>query len=226
MLHTCDHYLSYTQASTTNLIDNGFDSARITTLNNAVELLAAPSQLTDARREPLQVLFVASLVDDKEPLTAVAIVNRLRYLSPGATLHIAGDGPLRPQCEDAASRHDWVHYHGPKRGNELRHIALASDLALLPGRVGLAIIEMASVGLPLATLATSLHGAEISYLRDGVNGLFLSSELDKAAKELDTLLTDRSALGRMRTQALAMAEHYTVQSMAANYANGVIKSLC
>lgn len=224
MLRTCDHYLSYTQASTSNLIDNGFDSAKVTTLNNAVERLALRSEVSDARRKPLHALFVASLVDDKEPLTAVAIIDRLRDICPGASLHIAGDGPLRSQCEAAARQYDWVHYHGPKRGNELKDVALTSDLALLPGRVGLAIVEMASVGLPLATLATSLHGAEISYMRDGVNGLFLSPDLDKAAKQLDSLLTDRPALDRMRTQALAIADQHTVHDMAANYANGVLAS--
>jgi hypothetical protein len=98
MLSTCDHYLSYTEISTTNLVNRGYDAARITTLNNAVEALATPEQAMTAQRVPLQTLFVASLVEDKEPLAAVAIIDRLRLLAPGASLNIVGDGPLRPQC--------------------------------------------------------------------------------------------------------------------------------
>ena len=46
---TCDHYLSYTEISTTNLLNRGYDAARITTLNNAVEALATPEQAMTAR---------------------------------------------------------------------------------------------------------------------------------------------------------------------------------
>jgi glycosyltransferase involved in cell wall biosynthesis len=225
MLSTCDHYLSYTELSTRSLLDRGYNAARITTLNNAVEGLASPEQAMTAQRVPLQMLFVASLVEDKEPLAAVAIVDRLRRLAPGATLHIVGDGALRPHCEQAASEREWVHYHGSQRGQALRRLALASDIAIIPGRVGLAVLEMASAGLPMATFADSCHGAEIAYLKDGINGFFLTSDTDAAAKELGTLLTDRPAFERMRVAALRMASKYTIQRMAANFADGVLAIL-
>jgi glycosyltransferase involved in cell wall biosynthesis len=225
MLSTCDHYLSYTEISTTNLLSRGYDTARITTLNNAVEALATPEQVMTARRVPLQILFVASLAEDKEPLAAVAIIDRLRLLVPGATLRIVGDGPLRSQCERAANEKEWVHYYGPQRGEGLRELALTSDIAIIPGRVGLAVLEMASTGLPMATFAVSLHGAEIAYLKDGVNGLFLEGDINAAAKELGALLTDRPALERMRNEALRTASKYTIHKMAVNFANGVVASL-
>jgi glycosyltransferase involved in cell wall biosynthesis len=225
MLSTCDHYLSYTEISTTYLLNRGYEAARITTLNNAVEALATPEQAMTAQRVPFQALFVASLVEDKEPLAAVAIVDRLRHLAPGASLHIVGDGPLRPQCEQAANGLEWVHYHGPKRGQGLRELALSSGIAIIPGRVGLALLEMASAGLPMATFAASRHGAEIAYLKDGINGIFLSGEIDAAAKELGTLLTDLPALERMRNEALGTASKYTIRRMAANFADGVTASL-
>lgn len=225
MLSTCDHYLSYTAVSTANLINRGYDAARITTLNNAVEALATPEQARAAQRVPLQALFVASLAEDKEPLAAVAIVDQLRLLAPGASLHIVGDGPLRSRCEQAANEREWVHYHGPQRGQSLQELALASDIAIIPGRVGLAVLEMASTGLPMATFALSHHGAEIAYLKDGINGLLLNGEINAAAKELGTLLTDRPALERMRNEALSMAGKYTIRRMAVNFAGGVMASL-
>jgi L-malate glycosyltransferase len=225
MLSTCDHYLSYTEISTTNLLNRGYDAARITTLNNAVEALATPEQAMTAQRVPLQTLFVASLVEDKEPLAAAAIVDRLRLLAPGASLHIVGDGPLRSQCEQAANGREWVHYHGPQRGQSLRELALASDIAIIPGRVGLAVLEMASAGLPMATFAVSRHGAEIAYLNGGINGLFLSEDINAAAKELGTLLTDRPVLERMRNEALSTASRYTIRRMAVNFADGVMACL-
>jgi glycosyltransferase involved in cell wall biosynthesis len=225
MLSTCDHYLSYTELSTTNLLNRGYAPGRITTLNNAVEALATPEQAMTAQRVPLQILFVASLVEDKEPLAAMAIVDRLRLLSPGTTLRIVGDGPLRSQCEQAANRQDWVHYHGPQRGQGLRALALASDLAIIPGRVGLAVLEMASAGLPMVTFAVSPHGAEIAYLKDGINGLFLNGDINAAANDLRALLTDRPTLERMRNEAVTMASKYTIRSMAVNFADGVMASL-
>jgi glycosyltransferase involved in cell wall biosynthesis len=225
MLSTCDHYLSYTEISTANLLSSGYDAARVTTLNNAVEPLATPSQVMAAQRVPLQTIFVASLVQDKAPLAAVEIIDRLQTLAPGATLRIVGDGPLRPQCEQAASGREWVSYHGPQRGESLRELALVSDIAIIPGRVGLAVLEMASAGLPMATFAVSLHGAEIAYLKDGVNGLFLHENIDTAAGELGALLTDRPTVERMRSEAISTASKYTVRNMAVNFANGVMSCL-
>ena len=225
MLSACDHYLSYTEASTTNILNRGYAKAKITTLNNATIPLATPGQLMAAQRIPLQLLFVASLVEDKEPLTAVRIVDQLRVLAPGATLRIVGDGPLRNQCEQAAASRAWVHYHGAQRGQDLRELALTSDIAIIPGRVGLAVLEMASAGLPMATLSAALHGAEIVYLRHGINGLFLDSDIDVAATDLNALLTCRPALERMRNEALSTANKYTIRNMAVNFANGVANSL-
>ena len=225
MLSACDHYLSYTEASTTNILDGGYAKTRITTLNNAVEPLATHEQLMAAQRIPLQLLFVASLVEDKEPLTAVRIVDQLRLLAPGASLRIVGDGPLRGQCEEAARSRAWVHYHGTQRGQGLRELALASDIAIIPGRVGLAVLEMASAGLPVATLSAALHGTEIVYLKDRVNGLFLDSNIDVAARDLKGLLTCRELSEHMRSDALSTARTYTIQNMAVNFANGVASSL-
>ena len=111
-------------------------------------------------------------------------MKRLRLAAPGATLHIVGDGPLRLQCEQAANRYRWVDYHGPQRGQYLRELALASDVALIPGRVGLAVLEMASAGLPMATSFDSMHGAEIVYLKDRINGLLMNGGIETSAKEL------------------------------------------
>jgi hypothetical protein len=77
----------------------------------------------------------------------------------------------------------------------------------------------------MATFAASLHGAEIAYLRDGVNGLFLSSDINVAADQLEALITDRPALERMRLEALDTASKYTVRNMAANFANGIVASM-
>jgi glycosyltransferase involved in cell wall biosynthesis len=225
MLLTSDHYLSYTAVSTANVAAAGYDAARITTLNNAVDALATPQEVETAQRVPLQVLFVASLVEDKEPLAAVAIVDQLRLLTPGTTLRIVGDGPLRPMCEKAASGREWVHYHGPQRGQDLRDLALSSDIAIIPGRVGLAVLEMASAGLPMATFAVSQHGAEIAYLKDGINGLLLNTKIRAAAEQLAALLTDRPTLERMRSAALITAGKYTIRNMAVNFADGVTASL-
>lgn len=225
MLSICDHYLSYTELSTANLLAGGYNATRITTLNNSVEALGGSDEAMTAQRVPFHAVFVATLVEDKEPLTAVAVIDRLRRLEPSATLSIVGDGPLRSQCQHAADSQEWVHYHGPLRGQNLRELALTADIAIIPGRVGLAVVEMASAGLPMATFATSLHGAEIAYLKDGINGLLLSGDADMAARRLGSLLTDRSAVERMRKEALNTASTYTVQNMAANFADGVTASL-
>jgi hypothetical protein len=47
-----------------------------------------------------------------------------------------------------------VHYYGHQRGRALRELALASDIALISGRIGLAVLEMASARVPTVAFAS------------------------------------------------------------------------
>jgi len=53
---------------------------------------------------------------------------------------------------------------------------------VIPGAVGLAINHAFAHGLPLVTRTGALHGPEIEYLEDGVNGRLVEGDLDAFAR--------------------------------------------
>ena len=65
-------------------------------------------------------------------------------------------------------------YRGPVFGDETAADLLRqSTLLLMPGLVGLAVVDSFATGCPLVTVDLPFHSPEIEYLENGVNGVCL-----------------------------------------------------
>jgi glycosyltransferase involved in cell wall biosynthesis len=116
--------------------------------------------------------FVGALSDEKDPVAALRIAASV----PGATLVVAGDGPLRASLETEAAS-------GPKGRvfflgsvENLLPVYAAVDALLLPSRtegMPAALIEAGLVGTP--TFATPVGGIP-EMIDNGRNGFFLHGQ--------------------------------------------------
>src|SRR5439155_20640401 len=70
-------------------------------------------------------------------------------------------------------RHSWIKYIGPKFDQEKVPYFMLSKLFLMPGVVGLAVLDAFALAVPLVTTAVPGHGPEIDYLDDGTNGILV-----------------------------------------------------
>jgi glycosyltransferase involved in cell wall biosynthesis len=86
-------------------------------------------QLCPPRTPPLAIGYLGSLSLVKGITDLVEAAPRLAEL--GYQLQIAGEGPLRPVVEAAASRGE-LRYVGPVHGNEKLRFIESTDLAVLP----------------------------------------------------------------------------------------------
>jgi glycosyltransferase involved in cell wall biosynthesis len=81
---------------------------------------------------------------------------------------------------------------GPLYGNEALDLLSASDVYCQPGAIGLSIVDALFCGLPVVT-EDGIHGPEIMYLKDGVNGFIVpKGDVVQLAAKLQLLLTDDS----------------------------------
>jgi glycosyltransferase involved in cell wall biosynthesis len=117
----------------------------------------------------------------------------------GATLTVAGDGPLRERLERHAARQglaDRVIFAGWLGAPGLRDLYARSDLFAMPSThesFCIAALEARAAGLPVLGMArTGMR----DFIRDGGNGELAADDADMA-RRLARLLADRAALARL-----------------------------
>lgn len=127
--------------------------------------------------------------------------------------------------EAAAQRYRWLHYVGARYDRDkVRHMKLGR-VFVMPGLVGLAILDAFAMQLPLVTTDCDVHSPEISYLKQGENGWMTQDDPAAYAQAVVDLVQDHDRLERLRGRCLADAQRYSLENMAGNFAEGIKKAL-
>jgi glycosyltransferase involved in cell wall biosynthesis len=115
--------------------------------------LPSPSTAPLAPGEPLRVVWVGRLYGEKNPLDAVAVVERTRQ-ERDTTLEIYGSGPLLPALEELARDRPWLTLGGARSWDEIQAIQGAAHVCLstsLRDATQMAILEPLSRGVPVVS---------------------------------------------------------------------------
>ena len=73
--------------------------------------------------------------------------------------------------EGFCSSREWAHYVGPLFGQARVPYFLLADVFLMPGAIGLAVLDCFALQLPMLTTTFRYHGPERAYVIDQVNGI-------------------------------------------------------
>jgi glycosyltransferase involved in cell wall biosynthesis len=105
---------------------------------------------------------------------------------------------------------------------------LLAKLTLMPGLVGLGVLDSFALRVPLVTTDVPYHSPEIEYLKDGVNGLIMPDRCDPSeyAAAVVGTLRDAKLRERLRRGCKESSALYTIEAMADNFADGVCRALC
>ena len=170
-------------------------------------------------------LYCASLYADKKLELLIAATQRIRASVPDFELLVVGNGPEREAIRAAAAQLPFVHYAGPAFGAERAAYFAISDVFLIPGLVGLAIVDAFTIGLPVFTTDIPIHSPEIEYLVPGVNGVITPHDVDAYAAAVCRILDQPAELARMRDAARATAARQTLDHMVESFASGILRCL-
>ena len=102
---------------------------------------------------PLRIVWVGRLYPEKDPLRAIAVVERVRQARE-ATLDFYGDGVLARQLEHLARSRPWMHARGRRPWAEIQQIQESAHVCLstsLRDATQIAILEPLSRGLPVVS---------------------------------------------------------------------------
>jgi glycosyltransferase involved in cell wall biosynthesis len=217
----------------------GFDPARITVVQNAIdtrELRECLADVADVERSQLLdelgwpadcriAIYCGSLYENKRFDLLMESADSVHQHHPAFRLLIVGGGPMSKQIEAYARQRAWVHWAGPKFGREKAAFLSLAEMWLNPGLVGLGILDAFCARLPLLTTDLPLHSPEIEYLEPGINGLITAPQASAFAEAIESLLNHSAKLGRMRAAAEAASHRYSIETMAQNFATGVERCL-
>lgn len=239
LVREVDWWFGYTEKTLKIVQLSGFPAQRVTVFNNSVDIKSLRSQvssISDEQRagmaENLGVsrncaIYIGGLYPEKRIEFLIDAAKILKKELSDFSLIIVGGGVDQKIAESAASEHSWIKYLGPKFGQEKALIASLAQVMLLPGLVGLAVLDSFAYGLPLVTTNIPWHSPEIDYLKDGQNGCIVDdfgSEHAYASAVL-RIFQDDALRSRLSTGAAHSASEYSIENMADRFAVGVMNAL-
>src|SRR5579864_3846757 len=232
-------WFAYTSGTARYLVQNGVPASKITAVQNAVdtseirnyvesmsvqERVSARNRLGIPASAPVGI-FCGMLDKVKSVPFLISAAKLIREQLPEFHLLVVGGGPEQASIQSSVQDTPWIHLMGPRFGSEKSELIAISDLFLMPGRVGLVILDAFAGGLPLLSTRLSIHGPEMEYLEEGVNGLVSEPDVSVFADMATSLLCDREELNRLRMGARVAGAKYTIENMAANFCSGILECL-
>ena len=233
-------WFAYNELSARYVREVGFPAQRITVVENAIDtcaLAAAGAAVTESELATLRAdfglagtnvcLYVGAMYREKRLPFLIAACELVRKQVPDFEMLFIGSGPDRLLVEEAVARNAWMHYLGPLFDDDKAPCFRLAKLVLMPGRVGLGILDSFALETPMVTTAIPYHAPEVDYLEDGVNGVMVEDADSPVAyaDRVAQLLTDKPALARLRAGCRQSASAYSVENMAMNFAEGVLAAL-
>ena len=216
----------------------GFPADRICNVQNAIdttELRQIAEQMLPEKRSELcrelgihgnnVGIFCGSMYPEKRVDFLLEAAHKIKERIPDFELLLVGSGETRDVAEAAATEHEWIHFLGPKFDEEKARLLAISKVYLMPGAVGLSVLDAFATGTPLFTTDVTTHGPEIDYLEHGINGMISRDNLESYVADIVHYLSDQSAYTRMRENAWSAANRYSMETMVENFKNGIVAAL-
>lgn len=235
-----DWWFAYTEKSAEIVASAGFPPERITVFQNAVDTSSivqsiaavAESEVQSLRRRLVSGsehvgIYIGGLYDLKRIGFLLDAARVVRRRVPDFHLVVIGGGPDHTLVEAAARQHPWIHALGPRFGAEKTLLASLGRVFLMPGLVGLGVLDSFAYRTPIVTTNVPYHSPEIDYLKDGTNGVIVreTDDIDAYADAVARVLIDDAWRAHLQAGAADALHAYNIESMAQRFADGVVSAL-
>lgn len=219
-----DWWFAYTPGSARRLIDTGYPRHRTTVVWNTVDTSYFAASQTD-HKKPFRCVYVGGLYREKRISFLIDAATIIGREIPAFQLVIIGDGPDRPIVEGVKTEH--IVYAGRLTGESKAQQLSEASLMLMPGLVGLAIIDSFAAETPIVATDIWWHSPEIEYLVPDENGVLVtgSPSADQYARAVIDTLHDTDRIARLKAGCKRSSQALTMEKMVANFAGGVLLAL-
>ena len=143
---------------------------------------------------------------------------------PDFEMIIIGDGEEKKLVLENVRQHPWIHYVGRLVDDEKHPYFALATIYLLPGWVGLNVVECFAYGVPM--VATDLWLAPVTeYIDNGVTGIVVKHNIAIYVKAVVDTLQNKQLINEMKKKCLKKADSFKISIMVNNFKNGIIKAL-
>lgn len=172
-------------------------------------------------------LYVGGMYPEKRIKFLEESLYHIRERIPDFEMIFIGSGLDAYLVKEMAINHSWIHYLGPKFDNEKIIYFSISKCFLMPGLVGLAILDCFALGLPLITIADSMHSPEIEYLVNNENGIMLEKNTTpkEYADAAIKLLSNEFYRETIVEGCISSSKKYSLEKMVELYSGGILSAL-
>jgi glycosyltransferase involved in cell wall biosynthesis len=235
-----DWWFVYTDRGIELLRAQGFPSSRVTSVQNAIDtthLVRVAEQTSLDQVQAVKVslglsgshtaLFVGAMRPGKRVDYALETCEVVRSRVPDFEAIFVGAGETQGLVEVAAARHDWIHYCGHVSDDTKIPLFQLAKVMLMPGYIGLGILDSFALEVPMVTLAGTQHSVEFAYMVPGQNGVVVedSGGINAYADAICRVLLDEEFREHLRAGCRLAREKYTVENMAQRYAEGILQAM-
>jgi len=233
-----DWWFAYTEGVKSIVESMSFPSDRITVVQNAIDTQSLVNEMSRVRADELEKLkseiglqgtsvgiYCGRFYKEKRIEFLLEACRRLKYEVPEFEAIIVGSGADQGLVEAASSKYPWIHSVGAKFGMSRVRYFLLSDIFLMPGAVGLAVLDGFALRTPMITTKYAYHGPEVEYIENNNNGIITADNLDAFVEGVKRVLQSKELLARLRDGCGLAVQRYTLSAMVENFATGIKAAL-
>ncbi len=239
LLNSSDWWFAYTSLSAKHILKEGISKDKLTIFDNTIDsslAMMGSEEVTladdvDFIRSKYGIIgdslgvFCGGMYSNKRLPFLIGACEQIKKEVPSFEMIFIGSGPEQYLVEEACSKYPWMHYAGPVYGKEKAAIFEISRIILMPGLVGLVVVDSFVSERPMITSNISYHSPEIAYLEHGRNGWIAEDDIRDYVRSSVNILLDSSLESELKNGCRISAQKYTMENMVEKFSSGILQCL-
>ena len=231
-------WFCYTDSGKEFVSNLGFDKNRITVVNNTIDTNPLIENLSTIKQADLTAvkkelnlrskniaIYCGGMYKEKRIDFLLNACLRIRETLIDFEIIFIGDGPEKHKVDDFCGKNKWAKTVGSKTGRDTVKYFANARCQLMPGAVGLAVIDSFALGVPLITTANDTHGPEADYIQSGKNGVISENTINSLVADVISIFSSDEYHKRLVRGCQQSIKNLSIDNMVANYAHGIISIL-
>jgi len=231
-------FFGYTNNSVDTVTSNGFPVERTTVLENAIDttsLKVAYDKISIEELQPIREsvglssnnigIYCGGMYSDKKIPFLLDACLAIKSKLPDFEMIFIGTGPQANLIDGFCKKNQWAVSLGEVTGVERVKYFAVSKVFLMPGLVGLAVLDSFAMKTPMVTTDIPIHSPEFAYLSHGENGLVTQFSTETFSEEVVSIFTNHQKYEHLIQGCEIATAKYTIENMALNFVNGIISAL-